>query len=151
MNRPHRTCNVCFRGVGLRRAGLWAAAFLAGPFSLICFGQDATSSQTGTGGGYHPEKNTGVTAVNQRPDANRLREMTGKHFQVQRFAAANAERKRQLDEDSATLLKIAAQLTTDLERSGEGEVPLTATVKAEMIEKLAHAVKEKMKLTMAAP
>ena len=92
-----------------------------------------------------------MTAVNQRPDANRVQEINAKRVRTQRFDAANAERKRQLDEDTAHLLKLAAELNTELGKTGAAEVPLTASAKLEMIEKLAHAVKEKMKLTMAAP
>ena len=92
-----------------------------------------------------------MTAVNERPDANRLQEINANRARTRSFAAANAERKRQLDEDTARLLKLAADLNAELEKTGEAEVPLTVSARIEMIEKLAHAVREKMKLTLAAP
>jgi len=125
-------------------------ACIAGLLSVVCAAQSPTSVPT-NGVGYHPERDTGVTAVNQRPDSNQLMDINTKRVQTQRFAAANAERKRQLDEDTARLLKLAVELNAELEKTGDAEVPLTAAARADMIEKLAHAVKDKMKLTMAAP
>jgi hypothetical protein len=44
---------------------------------------------------------------------------------------------------------LAAELNAELEMAGPDVMPLRAAGKAERIEKLAHAVKEKLKLTMA--
>ena len=131
------------------RTGICAGVYLLGLLSAAGVAQDATSTPI-TGAGYHPERDTSVTAVNQRPDANQLQEINAKRVQMQKFGAANAERKRQLDLDSARLLKLAAELNAELKRTGEAEVPLTAAARVDMIEKLAHAVTDKMKLTMAA-
>jgi DNA-directed RNA polymerase alpha subunit len=69
---------------------------------------------------------------------------------VQRYEAANSERKRQLEQDSALVLQLAAELETELEKTGHEATTPSAVRKAETIEKLAHTVKEKMKLTAAA-
>jgi hypothetical protein len=132
-------------GLCLRAFGVSAIALtLAGaPF----VGQTPTSLPPL--GGYHPEKDTAVTAVNQPPDANRLMQLHRTHLQMQRFAVANLERKRQLLADSSRLLQLAAELSLEFQKAGEADLSLTA--KADMIEKLAHAVQEKMKLTVAAP
>jgi hypothetical protein len=77
-------------------------------------------------------------------------ERNAKRAQVQRYDAANSERKRQLEQDSALLLQLAAELETEVGKTGH-EAPTASVVrKAETIEKLAHTVKEKMKLTAAA-
>ncbi len=101
-------------------------------------------------GTFRPDKATTVTAVNKRPDANQLSEINRQRVQLQRFDAANAERKRQLNQDSARLLQIAEELNADLASVSDTGLPGAASTKAEMIEQLAHAVKEKMKLTLAA-
>ena len=88
--------------------------------------------------------------MNQRPDANRQMEMSTRRIHTQLFAAANAERKRQLEADSARLLKLAIELNAELGRTDSVMAPMSAA-QVEMIEKLAHGVKEKMKLTVAAP
>jgi hypothetical protein len=138
------------RRVGSHRRGFCVNTCIAALLSVACVAQGPSSAPT-TGAGYHPERDTSVTAVNQRPDANRVQEINTKRMQTQRFAAANAERKRQLDEDSARLLRLTAELNAELGKTGEAEVPLTAAARVDMIEKLAHAVKDKMKLTMSAP
>jgi hypothetical protein len=64
------------------------------------------------------------------------------------FAAANAERKKQIAEDSAKLLKLATDLKTEVEKTSKDTLSLTVIRKADEIERLAHDVKEKMKLTV---
>jgi hypothetical protein len=128
-----------------------ASAFVAAALiGLACLAQNLPSSQTGDGA-FRPDKANTINPVNVRPDANRLMEINKKHIQTQKFAAANLERKRQMSEDSARLLQFAAELNAELEQPAPQILPLTVEAKADMIEKLARAVKEKMKLTLAAP
>ena len=150
MNLSFRIRETPMRPVAPHRAGFCVGICMVGLLSVACVAQGATSTPT-TAVGYLPDRATTVTAVNQRPDANRLLEINTKRVLAQRFAAANAERKRQLDEDTARLFKLVAELNSELEKTDGAEVPLTAATRIDMIEKLAHAVKEKMKLTMAAP
>lgn len=135
--------------------GWCAGACVATLMSLAGLAQSLPSSQGGTAqsgnGAFRPDKANTVSPVNVRPDANRLMEINTKRVQAQRFAAANAERKRQMAEDSARLLALAAELNAELDKAGTETPPRASMAKAEMIEKLAHAVKEKMKLTVAAP
>jgi hypothetical protein len=78
-------------------------------------------------------------------------ERNAKRAQMQRYEAVNAERKRQLEEDSALLLQLAEELEAELARAPHEAVPAASAIRrAETIEKLAHTVKEKMKLTAAA-
>jgi hypothetical protein len=66
---------------------------------------------------------------------------------AQAFDAINADRKRQITEESAALLKLATELKTDVDKTTKDTLSLTVIRKADEIEKLAHSVKEKMKLT----
>jgi hypothetical protein len=102
-----------------------------------------------TMGTFRPDKATTVTAVNKRPDANQLSVINSRRVQLHLFAAANAERMRQLTDDSTRLLQIATELNSELTEVDKADVPAAAATKADMIEQLAHAVKEKMKLTVA--
>ena len=131
--------------IGLRRQAPGAAAIAIALAVAAGVGQTPTSSAPSAG--YHPEKDTSVTAVNARPDANGLMKMHRSHLQMQRFTAANLERKRQLSADSERLFQLAAELSMGFQKAGEADLSLTA--KADMIEKLAHAVQEKMKLIVA--
>lgn len=128
----------------LGRTGLCGLAMLV---SVICLAQNGqTSNET-----FRPEKANSVSAVNQRPDANQQMEINSRWVQLRKFAAINADRKRQMDEDSARLLQFAAQLNEEIDKGTDGGLGPEAMARAAMIEKLAHAVKEKMKLTVAAP
>ena len=88
------------------------------------------------------------------PQANRLptptQQMAMRDQQRKKanFEAANLERKRQIADDSAKLLKLASDLKTEVDKTSKDTLSLGVIRKAEEIEKLAHSVKEKMKLTM---
>ena len=64
------------------------------------------------------------------------------------FEAVNAERKRQLDADSALLLKLAGELKAEVEKTSQGTLSLSTVRKAQDIERLARDVQVKMKLTV---
>ena len=83
------------------------------------------------------------------PDANRQMEMRQQSARENpaSFAAANMERKKQIAEDSARLLKLAAELKTEVDKTTKDTLSLGVIRKADEIEKLAHTVKEKMKLS----
>jgi len=68
----------------------------------------------------------------------------------QDFAAANAERRKQIADDSARLLKLATDLKSEVDKTTKDTLSLNVIRKADEIEKLAHTVKEKMKLTAGA-
>jgi hypothetical protein len=125
---------------GRVRAGAWVAILIA----AWCPAQDPSRPP-----GYWPDKATAPNPANPQPDLHMQLARESKRAQAQRYAAANAERKRQLEQDSALLLQLAAELDAEMEKAGNGAPPSSAVRRAETIEKLAHTVKEKMKLTAA--
>jgi hypothetical protein len=60
--------------------------------------------------------------------------------------AANLERRRQIADDSARLLKLATDLKAEVDKTTKDTLSLGVIRKADEIERLAHDVKEKMKL-----
>jgi hypothetical protein len=102
------------------------------------------------GGALRTDRVDLPTPLNQAPDAVTQMKMHDKQTRQQDFAAANAERKKQISEDTAKLLKLATDLKTEVEKAAAGTLSLEGFRKAEEIEKLAHSVKEKMKLTVGA-
>jgi hypothetical protein len=82
------------------------------------------------------------------PDANDRIRMREEHAKVRNFAAANAERKRQITDDSAKLLSLAADLKAEMDKAGKDTLWLNVILKADEIERLAHNVKQKMILTV---
>lgn len=89
-------------------------------------------------------------------DANRLPEpsdqirMRDQQTKKYNFEVANAERKRQLSEDATQLLELAKELKIEVDKTSKDTLSLSVMRKAEIIEKLAHGVREKMKLTIGA-
>lgn len=91
-----------------------------------------------------------LPAANPIPDANDRMEMQQQRLKRANFDAANAERKRQLDADSTQLLKLAAELKAEIDKTPQDMLSLSVVRKAEEIERLAHNVQTKMKLTVGA-
>jgi hypothetical protein len=89
-----------------------------------------------------------IPQPNRLPDAVEQTKMRDQQAKDQDFEAANAERKKQIAEDSAKLLKLATELKTEVDKTTKDELSLSVIRKADEIEKLAHNVKEKMKLTI---
>ena len=56
--------------------------------------------------------------------------------------ATNAERKKQIADDSARLLKLATDLKAEVDKTTKDTLSIGVIRKADAIEKLAHAVKE---------
>lgn len=89
-----------------------------------------------------------LPAVNRPPDANDQMAMREQQTKKSNFDAANLERKRQIADDSARLLKLASDLKVEVDKTSKDTLSLGVIRKADEIEKLARSVKEKMKLTM---
>ncbi len=102
------------------------------------------------GGALRTDRADLATPINQAPDPNTQMQMRDRNAKDQNFAAANAERKKQIADDTARLLKLANDLKAEVDKTSKDTLSLTVIRKADEIEKLAHAVKEKMKLTVGA-
>lgn len=85
--------------------------------------------------------------ANRQPDAVQQMEMSAQQARQQNLEAANAERKKQIADDSAKLLKLATELKAEVDKTTKDELSLSVIRKAGEIEKLAHNMKEKMRLT----
>ena len=86
--------------------------------------------------------------LNRYPDSNQANEINSQKDQKQSFEAANAERKKQIADDSEKLLKLATDLKTEVDKTSKDTLSIGVIRKADAIEKLAHDVKEKMKLNV---
>ncbi|MDE3187697.1 MAG: hypothetical protein KGM96_09270 [Acidobacteriota bacterium] len=86
-------------------------------------------------------------AANHPPDANDQMLMQEHQLKKQQFEVVNAERKRELDTESANLLILAKDLNAQVLKLGSKPLPARLVREAEVIELLAHDVQTKMKLT----
>ena len=84
------------------------------------------------------------------PDNNQVNDINDQQTKKRNFEVANAERKKQISEDSAKLLKLATDLKAEVDKTTKATLSLNVVRKADEIERLAHSVKEKMKLTVGA-
>ena len=130
------------------RTLLWVRGFLC----LIGLGLLSTISNFSSQGVsqvQNPDKPLLIPEANRPPDKNDQMAMHDQQAKNKNLDAANMERKRQITDDSARLLKLASDLKAEVDKTSKDTLSLGVIRKAEEIEKLAHNVKEKMKLTMA--
>jgi hypothetical protein len=86
--------------------------------------------------------------ANEPPDANAIMMMQQRKHRDLQFDAANAERKRRLNEEATMLLRLAGEVKQEVDRNDPAFMRFTYR-KTELIERLARDVQEKMKLTVA--
>jgi hypothetical protein len=133
------------------RSLLWVRGFLCliglGVLSTVSNFSSQGVSQSGL---QNPDKPLLMPDANRPPDANQQMAMHEQQAKNKNLDAANIERKRQITDDSARLLKLASDLKAEVDKTSKDTLSLGVIRKAEEIEKLAHNVKEKMKLTMGA-
>jgi hypothetical protein len=94
------------------------------------------------------DKSIILPAANRLPDANDQMKLSDQKAKQQNFDAANAERKKELSDESAKLLTLAMALKAEVDKTNKDMLSLNVIRKADQIEKLAHNVKEKMKVTV---
>jgi len=138
-----------------RAAASFAIGAWSGPAGWLCqavvllvfltFGGGAATAQNGQ---RDPDRSIHDPALTNPPDANAQMQMREQKTKDQNYAAANAERKRQITDDSAKLLQLANELKLEVDKSTKDTLSITVIRKAMEIERLAHDVKEKMKLTV---
>jgi hypothetical protein len=129
--------------------GLILVRFLACSAALIVlFGAAAAAQQPPVQ--PNPDKSIHDPVLTAAPDANAQMAMRDQQTKQQNFAAANAERRKQIADDSTRLLKLATDLKAEVDNTSKDTLSLNVIRRADEIERLAHSVKEKMKLTVGA-
>jgi hypothetical protein len=136
------------------RIALWLSCtgiLFAAP--VTAFSQSSSSPAPQTPLPNPPPKPTGVSPpqaapvpeAKPAPDANGQAETRGNETKQRTSAATGAERKKQIADDSAKLLKLATDLKAEVDKTSKDTLSINVIRKADEIEKLAHSVKEKMK------
>lgn len=136
-----------FTGTGPRRYWL-----ILGSMAVAALAASAIPASAQSVTQPRPDRVDLPTPINQPPDVNEqmlMREQKQDNATAS-YAEANAARKKQIAEDSAKLLKLAAELKAEVDKAAKDTLSLAVIRKAAEIETLAHSVKEKMKLTMGA-
>lgn len=111
----------------------------------------AGSAPAQQGGGMEPPnvpKPIILPATNHPLDPNQVMQLRQQHEKTANYEAANIERKKQLNEDTAHLLALATELKAEVDKTNKDTLSLNVIRKANEIEKLAHDVREKMRLVV---
>ena len=95
----------------------------------------------------NPSRSIINPAANPVPDKNQQMQMQEQNKSTANYAAVNTERQRQIADDAAQLLQLATELKKEVDKTNKDTLSVNVIRKADMIEKLAKGVKEKMKLT----
>jgi hypothetical protein len=113
-------------------------------------GSAQPGQQAPPGNTPNPDKSIHDPVLTALPDPNTQMEMRDQQAKQQNYTAANAERRKQIADDSARLLKLATDLKAEVDKTSKDTLSLGVIRKADEIERLAHSVKEKMKLSVGA-
>jgi hypothetical protein len=111
----------------------------------LCAGAALSGAQSPS---LNPDRPTVSPEANRLPDPNQQMKMRQHDEKQQNFDAANAARKKELSDESAQLLTLAMALKAEVDKTNKNMLSLNVIRKADEIEKLAHNVKEKMKVTV---
>ena len=113
---------------------------------LIAIAALTGAAQSGQQGAPEANRDSTLNSVPAaQPDANA--QMQGQNAKQQSVESPDAERKKQIADDSAKLLKLATDLKAEVDKTTKDTLSITVIRKADEIEKLAHTVKEKTKFT----
>lgn len=138
----HKTSDGRIGSSRLRR-WLWSGAVMAvltAPMGTVDSAQQGPSI----------DKPYLMPEANRLPDKNEQMRMQEQKAKKQNFEVANAERRKQIEADTAKLLQLANELKTEIDKTDKDTLSLNVMRKAESIERLAKGVREKMKLTIGA-
>lgn len=91
---------------------------------------------------------TKLLSVDRVPDYNSQMKINQHKAQDMNLDAANRERKRQIDDETAKLLILARDLKLQMDRAGDMPLPPVVVKEAAVIEILANDVKVKMRMTV---
>jgi hypothetical protein len=134
---PVRTMRAFLAGKDWKRA-MWLGLFL-GVVAVVL------APVAGNGMLQFPHIPPEITRIPDRTDQDKINE---RQNQQQDLNAMNEARRKQIADESTTLLKLATDLKSEVDKTNKDTLSLNVIRKADAIEKLAHDVKEKMKLSI---
>ena len=154
-----KTANETFDAEPGRKAVFATFGWLRGLACLVVFGvvpQLAGHSQVPQYNGGLPgveRSSSGMAGLpenaNPRPDGVRaLRDAMQQQDNAKRTKELNLQRQKDMTSDTVKLLELATQLNSETKKSENDRLSILQLRQAEMIEKLAKSVREKMSSTV---
>ena len=92
-----------------------------------------------------PKADQSTDSSKSIPDPNQKSVMQGGQDEARNPEAVHTEQKRQIAEETASLLQMAKDLKTEIDMTNSDTLSIAAFRKADAIERLTHDVKEKSK------
>jgi hypothetical protein len=136
------------RSAGNTLLGLFSLAIL---ISISCIAGISQTKMNSSGNLTHDYWGTPPLnlASNPMPDANRFMTDSMKmQDNLKLFKALNAERHKEMTSDTKKLLALANRLKAETDQTANAPLSMEAVRQLELIEKLAHSVREKMKASV---
>jgi hypothetical protein len=137
-----------------RRAAGSANRFWSCPWgrAVACIATLATLSAAAQHGQqmgiFDPNKMYAINQANRLPDVNDQMAMRQQAEEQKKFEDLNALRRKQLTQESAALLKLAADLKAEMDKTDKDTLNLNIIRKADEIQKLAQEVENTMKVSV---
>lgn len=129
------------------RAGSLAFVLIASFISVLCRAQDVHIPMPPAQRQSEDLRTPIPPAAVPGPGAAVTPVPEGEDIQRQQAIAANLQRQSEIRRDTEKMLELTSELKDYLQRTERGIVSVEAIKKAEQIEKLAHSVKSKMKIS----
>jgi hypothetical protein len=120
-----------------------SGAVLMGALQAVA--QHAAQSSQQQSSGNQPAHEQGPSPVSSPPPQAVPSSQSG----TQSLGGVSTDRKKQIADESANLLKLATDLKAEVDKTTKDTLSINVIRKADQIEKLAHNVKEQMKVTAA--
>jgi hypothetical protein len=125
----------------------WRARWISVSAGIAVIAIAAVGSEGAPQGAQYPKYPPAIVRV---PDVNKQNDINEQQQKRLDFEAANAARKKQINAESAKLLKLATELKAEVDKTDKETLSVGVIRKADEIEKLARNVKEKMQLAVGA-
>jgi hypothetical protein len=132
----------------MESSGLPAQSFLRGWRWVLCFG--LLLALPGSGQNGPPQYGHMPRSLSDHSLDDDQGAPGDPNLEEKRLRLMNADRQKSLVSDTAKLLKLAHDLDSEITAVGPDSLTADQIRKLEEIEKLAHSVKEKMRLSMRA-
>jgi hypothetical protein len=99
-------------------------------------------------GQFPPARTVRPMDPSQQADNQSQQQDQQKQEQEKKRRELNQQRRKQISDETAMLVQLTTELKTEVDKTDKDTLSLTVIRKAEDIEKLAHAVRENMKVAV---
>jgi len=134
------------RAVRPRLSGHSAIHWMSSLATLVALAAFAGNAQPA--GQFPPARTVRPMDPSQQADVQDQQADQAKQAQEKKRREINLQRRKHISDEAAALVQLATELKAEVDRTDKDTLSVTVIRKAEDIEKLAHAVRENMKIAV---